>query len=352
MVRSLIIAALCCAAAGCKPEVEGRRSLVDGPRVLAVRSVPASAKPSDSVHYDALFVDAEGVADAESLDWALCIARKPLTETGSVSQRCLAREGSALEALGAGAEAMASVPSDACALFGPTPQTPEPGEPAQRPVDPDTTGGYYQPVRVLFPDAAGDDGYATGVTRLACGLGGATQEQAAEFTRRSQPNENPELESVVLRRGGEEEALPALDSDEVISVRRRESVAFLARWPECPTKAECGDGICSPGEDASPESCAEDCRKPVGCRGSEPYVHFDPLSRKLKDRREAMRLSWFASAGEFEHDRTGRSEAEAGDRESDNRWTAPATRGDVRLWVVLRDDRGGVGWGSYRLRVE
>src|SRR5262249_8096616 len=147
-------------------------------------------------------------------------------------------------------------------------------------------------------------------------------------------------------------ALPALDSEDVISVRPREEVALFARWPECPIDAECGDGICSPGEDASPEGCAEDCRKPVGCRGSEPYVHFDPISRKLNDRREAIRVSWFASAGEFDHDRTGRSEAEASDSESDNTWTAPSTRGDVRLWVVLRDDRGGVGWGSYRLRVE
>jgi hypothetical protein len=24
----------------------------------------------------------------------------------------------------------------------------------------------------------------------------------------------------------------------------------------------------------------------------------------------------------------------------------------VRIWVVLRDDRGGVGWGSYKLQVE
>ncbi|HET6334706.1 MAG TPA: hypothetical protein VFG30_15895, partial [Polyangiales bacterium] len=218
MVKQLFVVGLIVAAIGCKPDLEGRRSLVSGARVLAVRSLPASAKPADSVSYDALFVDADGVADPEALDWALCIARKPLTETGAVSTKCLKRETSALEVLGTGAEAMASVPSDACALFGPTPQTPEAGEPAPRPVDPDTTGGYYQPVRVVFAGDDREDQYSIGVTRLSCGLGGATQEQAAEFTRRSKPNENPELEAVVVDRGrADAEVLPALDSEDLFS---------------------------------------------------------------------------------------------------------------------------------------
>jgi hypothetical protein len=351
MVKHLFIAGLVAAAVGCKPELEGRRSLVGGARVLAVRSMPASAKPSESVSYDALFVNADGIADPEPLDWALCIARKPLTESGAVSVECLAREASSLEALGTGAEANASVPADACALFGPTPQTPEAGEPAPRPVDPDTTGGFYQPVRVVFADDAGEDQYSIGVTRLACGLGGATQEQAAEFTRRSKPNENPQLETVAVLRGrGAEDALPALDSDDVFSVPSGVSIHLIARWPDCPTEPVCGDEICSPGEDT--QTCDDDCRQPHGCRGSETYVYFDPITRKLRDRREAMRVSWFASDGEFSHDRTGQSELDAGQANSTNDWTAPAYEGDLRIWVVLRDDRGGVGWSSYKLRVE
>jgi hypothetical protein len=65
-----------------------------------------------------------------------------------------------------------------------------------------------------------------------------------------------------------------------------------------------------------------------------------------------MRVSWFASAGTFEHDRSGRPEADAGSPFSDNAWTAPSEAGDVRLWVVLRDDRGGVGYGSFYVHVE
>jgi hypothetical protein len=350
MVNQIVIVALVFAALGCKPELEGRRSRVDGARVLAVRSQPASARPNDSVSYDALFVKPEGSADPEPLDWALCIARKPLTESGAVSKKCLAREGAALEALGSGAMAEATISENACALFGPTPPAPEPGEPTPRRVDPDTTGGYYQPVRVVFEDDGGFDQYSTGVTRLSCGLGGATQEQAAEFTKRSKPNENPELDSLVVRMGKEDGVLPALDSGDELSVSTGAKVRLRARWPECPAEPECGDEICSPGEDVV--SCLEDCREPHGCRGSELYVYFDPLTRKLTDRREAMRVSWFASDGEFEHDRTGRSEAEASSPDSDNQWTAPDFEGEQRIWVVLRDDRGGVGWGSYKIKVE
>jgi hypothetical protein len=234
MVRWSVALGLVLAAVGCKPQLEGRRSRIDTTRVLAVRSQPAAAKPTDAVSYDALFVSPDGLADPEPLDWALCIARKPLTESGAVSKKCLERQAESLEALGTGESAMAQVPQDACALFGPTPQTPEAGEPAPRPVDPDTTGGYYQPVRVVFADDQGNDAYSVGVTRLSCGLGGATQEQAAEFTRRSKPNENPELEAVVVRRGGKELELPALDSEDSLAVPPGAKVQLRLRWPGCP----------------------------------------------------------------------------------------------------------------------
>jgi hypothetical protein len=350
MVR--VLTALLLLTAACKPELEGRPSLVESTRVLAVRSTPAAAKGSEQVSYDALFVEPGGLADPEPLDWALCIARKGLAESGSISGKCLSHEASVLEGLGTGPEAMASIPADACSVFGPTPQTPEAGEPASRPVDPDTTGGYYQPVRLLFPDDALGDQYSVGVTRLSCGLGGATQEQAAEFTRRSKPNENPALESVVSQRDGDEQSLPALDSEDVLEVGAGEMIDLVARWTECPVSAECGDGICGDGEDATPQSCPEDCKTPHGCLGSEPYLYFDPATRELVDRREAMRVSWFASAGAFEHDRTGRTEGEADMTTSENHWTAPTESGEVRIWVVLRDDRGGVGWGSYKLQVQ
>ncbi|MGC4067075.1 MAG: hypothetical protein QM784_21040, partial [Polyangiaceae bacterium] len=47
-------------AAGCRPDVEGRASLVETERVLAIRSEPAEAAPGASVSYSALYVTKDG----------------------------------------------------------------------------------------------------------------------------------------------------------------------------------------------------------------------------------------------------------------------------------------------------
>jgi hypothetical protein len=337
-------------AAACRPEIEGRPSLVQRERVLALRSSPAEGKPQAQLTYDSLFVSADGTLDGSDLDWALCHERKPLTQAGTIAQNCLVPEGSALEALGVGASVPGSVIKDGCSLFGPTPPTPKPGEPSVRPVDPDTTGGYYQTVRVLSR-AAGDE-YSVGVTRLACGLGGATQEQSAEFTKRYRPNENPALDSLVLHHeDGRHETLSTADSGQIAQLIAGERVQLEAAWQDCPVPDVCGDGICGIDEDSSPASCPDDCKTPHGCSGAEQYVYFNPQDRQLSDRREAIRVSWFASAGRFDHERTGISENEA-QNATDNPWTAPDASVDVWLWVVIRDDRGGTGWGSYRLHVQ
>jgi hypothetical protein len=111
----------------------------------------------------------------------------------------------------------------------------------------------------------------------------------------------------------------------------------------------CGNGYCEAAEDA--DSCAQDCDPPKGCTGPEAYVYFDLVSRGLVDRREAMRVSWYANAGVFADDRTGRTEAEM-EVTSDNTWTAPNESRVVTLWVVLRDSRGGLGWKAYRVTVQ
>lgn len=63
----------------------------------------------------------------------------------------------------------------------------------------------------------------------------------------------------------------------------------------------------------------------------------------------AMRVSWFATGGTFDADKTGRAEDDPATT-SDNLWTAPSP-GVVHLWIVLRDSRGGVDWASYDLVV-
>ena len=128
-----------------------------------------------------------------------------------------------------------------------------------------------------------------------------------------------------------------------------EHVVLRAGWADCPLDASCGDGICGAGEDAT--SCAGDCTTPKGCTGSEPYVVLDVIERQILDRREAMRVSWFSTGGSFAHDRTGRAAEDAGTPYSENGFHVPNQAGAVRLWVVLRDDRGGVGFVAYSLNV-
>jgi hypothetical protein len=341
---------------GCKPKIEGRASLVDGDRVLAVRSEPAEANPQATVPvplmYKALYVGAQSAPDPAGLDWALCGERKPLAVTGPIAPACLAKTAKLLTPLGQGQSVSAILPKDACRLFGPSPPEPKKGEPPSRPADPDTTGGYYQPARVLSIDE-GKASYAVGVTRLDCGLSGATQEQSSSYAKEHRPNENPALVSLVIRRGHTPDQEVAIDgAGAPAQITPGEGLSLRASWAACPKSAVCADGICSPDEDK--KSCPQDCDlpQPAGCTGSEAYLELDQQTHELVHRHEAIRISWFATDGLFEHERTGRAEVDAASVFTDNTWTAPSARGEVSLWVVIRDDRGGVGWSAYTLDVE
>src|SRR5262249_42084453 len=156
-----------------------------------------------------------------------------------------------------------------------------------------------------------------GVTRLACGISGATVEQSIEYADRYRTNENPVIDSVdVTHAGGEKETFPAGDTVPEITVKTREAITLQLNWSDCPIESTCGDGICGPSEYAmdrmimgeTQPGCPDDCETPKGCTGSEPYVTLDPEARKIIAHREAMRASWFATDGNYLHDRTGRTE--------------------------------------------
>ena len=343
----------CLAGASCKPEIDDRTFLVDAPRILAIAAEPAEGKPGDAVTLTALYVDANGTRSDGPLDWALCRDRKPLTDPGVISPSCLVplpdstSSASPLVSLGAGLTVMGTLFDDGCRLFGPDPPPPAPGQPQGRPVDPDYTGGYYLPMRVRDASPQGGD-YTASRVRIACELAGARQDQFIDFNRHYRSNANPTIASFTMGKDG-----PDIDEDQGpagpgFAVHPGATISLHVEWPVCPTAPACGDGICGIDEDA--DSCADDCTTPKGCGGSEAYLWFDGSA--LSHRREAIRVSWFATAGTFQDVHTGRDEASADDPASDNTWFAPSTTGDVVLWVVLRDDRGGEGWKSYRLRVE
>ena len=59
---------------------------------------------------------------------------------------------------------------------------------------------------------------------------------------------------------------------------------------------------------------------------------------------EKLGHSFFATAGSINSLRSTDTTATGEPADIFVDWTAPATAGRVRLWVVVRDGRGGTGW--------
>lgn len=320
--RAALLSAL--GASACVPEFDDQPSLVRGDTLLALRAEPAEAAEGAPVSLSALQSGDGQVA------FDLCLARKSLTELGPIDTQCLSH-GRALERIGRGSVVSTLVPKDACSLFGPRRPEPEPGHPAGRPVDPDLSGGYYQPFLASLPDGE----FTLGAVRLDCGLAGADREQVIEYTARHRPNSNVEVERLELRQGG---AWVRLDGERASRVRRGTEVDLRVRWADCDqSAAECDSdaGACAPSGG--------------GCTGAETYVFFDPETRSIVERQEHVVATWYTTHGDFaDH----RSLAEGAANSAENRWMAPPGRTLATLWVVLRDGRGGVGWAQVRVEVE
>jgi hypothetical protein len=328
----------------CAPEFDDDLSQVTSARVVAVQAIPAEASEEDEVALSALIVAPAAVDDGK-LSWALCIQRKPLTELGAVAPQCLDIDAGdeVLDELGSGLSVTSIIPKNACRLFGPLGSDAKPGEPAGRPIDPDPTGGFYQPV-VNWLSAA--DAAVSGV-RLDCGLAGVGREDLVEYRDRYRKNQNPEiLELELARENGESESIAA---DASVRVKVGETVRFVASWQACPRKSKCGDGVCGTGEDQL--SCADDCREPKGCTGAESYVWLDPEEHTIEERREGLALSWYTTGGVLDEERTGVSETDPDDAKSSNVWVAPTTPGSVKQWLVIQDARGGASWRSFQIEV-
>jgi hypothetical protein len=297
-------------AAGCVPEFVEGTSLVDEPRVLALRSEPAQAEPGSEVALSALVASPADAAGVGNLDvsYYFCLARKALSELGPVSPECLGVESSdRVDALGSGQELRALLPEKGCSLFGPDRPEPEPGQPAGRPVDPDSTGGYYQPVLAQLSEHAG---VVLGAVRLECGLTGVGRELVAEYNQRNEPNENPELRRLERRVSGSWQTIPQTEPP---AIRRGEKLTLRAVWSE-----------------------------------AEVYLRFDPRTRQLVEADEQVVVTWYSTGGEFEQPR---SAAASATRSTPNAWIAPSERGLIRLWAVVRDGRGGIAWTSLELDV-
>jgi hypothetical protein len=361
---------------GCKPNLDQSVSIVTSTRVLAVQAVPAEAAPMSMVSYTALVVDPTGDVLRPAAQWNYCEARNPLANLGPVNPLCLqpgatelvvvgdsSVEQPVLTTFGGGVSATGSIPADACSQFGPNPPAPPPpmpGQPPQppgRPVDPDPTGGYYAPVSYFVIDSQDGSAGPTVKTiypsRISCGFANVDPVSASQLSARYHFNTNPSVAS--LTAGG----MPLkADTTGTNDVTAGQKLQLEVAWPSsgqpggCPLTDTCGDGIC--GADESTKICPMDCHMPPlpteGCAGAERYVDYGLSTQSVVDLREGIHVAWYATGGTFDNDRTGRDGTDT-TTTSDNAWQAPASPGPVHLWVVLADDRGGMGWSGYTLTV-
>ncbi|MFT3925446.1 MAG: hypothetical protein QM778_23105 [Myxococcales bacterium] len=347
MRAAVLLSAL---AVGCVPDLDTDDATVTGPIVLAVQAEPAEAAAGQAVTYRSLFVTSNGSTPGGRLSWFHCEARKPAAELGPVSRECFDAAGDKLVSIGKGLEVQGTMPSQACAQFGPNPPKPEGDSPPGRPADPDATGGYKQPVILGVVPDQGQPKTVLYEQRLYCGLAGVDPKTSGEFNQRYRRNVNPRVDYVDVKRAGGERT--SLGDADVLQVRAGETLELAAHWAHCPSQAEdvCGDGICSIHELAA--SCTDDCAKPVppGCPGQEEYLWLDVQAGALVSRYESLSLAWYATAGVYADERTGVAEEERAESTS-NEWTAPSKAGEHKLWLVLRDSRGGVGFRELRVVV-
>ena len=236
--------------------------------------------------------------------WSFCNAPKPLTEDNVVSNACVGDgpgvgDAAPLSRVGVGVSVTARTPSKGCSVFGP-----DVGSMGLRPRDPDTTGGYYQPLLATLAGAGGG-GDAIELARIHCDLANASGDTVTQFAKLYHDNQEPDA--------------AAADGD-----------------------AGRGGGIALGHPRVGPRRAAGEL---AGGVGRDVRVLRSPGRRRSASQREAMQVAWYGSGGTLDTESTGR----AGDdpaTTSQDAWTAPAQAGTVHLWVVLRDSRGGVDYVS------
>ena len=285
---------------GCMPDFGASASLLDSPRILAVRSEPAEVYPGESVRLMVYATDGGGMIALPPVEWAFCEVPKPPVENNVISERCLSDAVRPIP--GQELVVVASVPGDACTLFGPELPPSASGQPALRPRDPDGTGGFYQPVRVRVLGLT-----AIGLVRIRCGLSGATPAVAARFRMEYLANRNPFATT--------------------LAATLNQSMVSLAAIPV--------------GRDVM-------LHLPLTAQASESFMLFDAKDQSLGIAKERLSVSWFSSLGRFRLASTDAQEQ----LEFRNEWLAPQQPGSARIWTVLRDDRGGTTVLSHIIRVE
>jgi hypothetical protein len=278
--------------AGCRPSLDDRPWLITRLQTVGWTAEPPEAPPGGVVSLQVVALEPAGAPDTAATTWTLCRAPKPLSEERVVAAACL----DTAPPDATGDPVQVTIPSDACALFGPDVPQPAPGAPPTRPHDADATGGYYQPLTIALGASL-----AVGLQRITCGLPGASLAAALAFRDAYRTNQNPIISALDFTAADGAPVDPG-------NVTAGERVTISAGWP---------------------------------AGSAEGFPIFDAESGSVLVSQEALRADWYVTGGTL--DRAAAEITDAATLFTATAWTAPvdAEPTTVQLVLMLRDSRGG-----------
>jgi hypothetical protein len=315
MRASRLFSAFSVMSLGCAPDLTVHASRITSARVIAVLADPPEARPGAMVSLTAIVAGASGDV---AVTWRACEIPRSTNESATVSARCLDDgDGGAITTLAEGVTASATIPSNACMRVGPqVPPAGQDGVRARAP-DPDITGGWQLPIRLdLRAGSERETMFAR--YRVRCQPPDVPGATAQGYALRYRDNRNPALSGVYAVVDGATRELPRASAEgdgAEVAIGPSREVGVLALW---------------------------------GAESAEGYVRVDPVTRGLDTRTEALEVAWFTTGGWFSRDRTA---PDASGTASVNVLHLDAGVTQTRVWVVLRDERGGVDVARLRVRV-
>jgi hypothetical protein len=276
------------ATAGCLP-AQDPASYLNGLRVLAIKAEPPDLAPGASTTLTALALDTQG--RMLDIGWAACL--RPPLQGQIVHPDCVTNEtADYLQPIGSGPSVMATMPRV---------------DPTSRAFGlPDSTGGLYLPVRVRA--VAGGDTLAA-VYRL-------------RLLTRPPANQNPVIDQIFqvtpAVEGGPSEMLTPLDPMTSPIVHSGQEITLRAA---------------------------------LAASSAETYSIYDgpPETTPPRSATERLTVSFFATAGSLSTAQTG---AERPDAVLKLDTHLPASGMAIEIYVVARDERGGMDYQRRTLRLE
>jgi len=302
-------------------------SIVQTPRVLAMRADPPEALIGEDIHFEALLVDADGedlsAQAGVEVEWVICLGLDAILDAAnlanpatSTTEDCRPGSPSRLVLEPDGAPDRAILPGEV--LTGIAMMLPM-GDPTMPPPDPGIPGVDAETLQTLV-EVIAEVGIPLEVRVIVRRDGEQILSGFKRFavTTRPDPTTNPPPPRF------------AIDGTEVSARDGDDPHACVTADGSTPV-VEAGTQIpLAPDEDEEP--------------WLESYPVFD-FAGEVLILDETAYYSWFSTAGGFDPEISQRPER-------DSTWSTPQEPGTYPLWVVVRDGHLGISWCRTTVQVQ